>query len=375
MGFLTKDLGPEKVCGFLERLDDDIFVFTANKSDTISIFHLNSKLSKSASMVGRIVALGVSNDLIAAFDDKFNLCIFELDGTIRAKTKSTNIEQLIFTKSGHLVSTHSEGSTTIWEIKNRSIMPLKIIPGHALKKKNFLANTIKLADATYSDVPDDFKKCAPMLSQTLPPYDFWLWFQTESNQIGIIPYTEEGIFPTLSELLTWDIGVHLSNITLKYFHEDSSIAFGSEDGKLTLVRFYASTPESDPPISEIEPAENSPINSETEPLPMKVNESASHEMEPLVTPELVQPIVAPDGLSGFSILSNDYQCLLQEPKSFERKPGKSLIERVEFVEEGLSLARKDLKELRTCFDSFSNDATNTMVKLLKMIDMKLESKI
>ena len=98
------------------------------------------------------MALGVSNDLIAAFDDKLNLCIFELDGTIRAKTKSTNIEQLIFTKSGHLVSTHAEGSTTIWEIKNRSIMPLKIIPGHALKKKNFLANTIKLADATYSDV-------------------------------------------------------------------------------------------------------------------------------------------------------------------------------------------------------------------------------
>eukprot|EP00493_Phyllostaurus_siculus_P022093 UN22424 len=93
--FLTKDLGPEKICGFLERLDDDIFVFTANKSDTISIFHLNSKLSKSASMVGRIVALGVSNDLIAAFDDKLNLCIFDLDGTIRAKTKSTNIEQLI----------------------------------------------------------------------------------------------------------------------------------------------------------------------------------------------------------------------------------------------------------------------------------------
>jgi len=216
-----------------------------------------------------------------------------------------------------------------------------------------------------------------MLSQTLPPYDFWLWFQTESNQIGIIPYTEEGIFPTLSELLTWDIGVDLSNITLKYFHEESSIAFGSEDGKLTLVRFYASTPESTPPTLESEPAEFSIAKSESEPQAVKIDENLSHQLEPLasVTPDLVEPIIEPDGLTGFSILSNNYQCLLQEPKPFERKPGKSLMERVEFVEEGLSLARKDLKELRTCFDSFSNNATNTLVKLLKMMDMKLESKI
>jgi len=120
MGFLTKDLSAEKVCGFLERMEDDVFVFAANKSDTINIFHLNSKLSNSASLAGRVVALGVSTKLIAAFDDKLNLCIFEKDGTNRAKTKSTNIEQLVFTKSGHLLSTHTEGSTTIWEIKNRN---------------------------------------------------------------------------------------------------------------------------------------------------------------------------------------------------------------------------------------------------------------